>query len=374
VDWNVSVASQAGIKLKLILFSIVLLEPFLLPSILCVCPWLAKHAWETSDGNEGLSIVLRELIKPNDDPSSMRNTILSLAGPNIDDALTRTYSSAQQDSLTILRSLLAPYLHYRRENAASSDLLPLGLDLTPMTPGNNDLNLTFNSLCSWSAGISQVMPNYSHRQLFHVQRQDGASAFLSRIIKCIVDQTATGLSDFALDLASAIICALGHGRDAHDRTVDRAGSALHDALRSKLAQTPKFARREPLQAQIVIRLNRRLEAELTHTIPLELGMPLPLANMVDPMEPLNSLQSLELPTATELAMDIPQIELPALETIPEPLPIPAMFDGTNDLFDLDMEAALAVQDTSVQDFSAMPASADDDIFAGLTFDTDMDFS
>ena len=304
----------------------------------------------------------------------MRNTILSLAGPDIDDALTRSYSSAQQDSLTILKSLLSPYLRYRRDNAASLDPLSLGLDLTSLTPGDNDIKLTFNSLCTWSAGISQVMPTYSHRQLLDNQRRDGATALLSHIIECIVGQTATGLSDFALDLAAAIICALSHGRHANDRTADRTSSAMHDALSMKLSQTPEFARREPLQAQIVIRLSRRLEAELNHTIPLDLGMPLPPTNMVGSIEPIDPLQSLELPTASELVMDIPQIELPPLETIPEPLPMPTMFDGTNDLFDLDMEAALAVQDNSGQDFSALPASADDDIFAGLTFDTDMDFS
>lgn len=301
----------------------------------------------------------------------MRNIILSLAGPDVDNALSRSYSSAQQDNLTILRSLLAPYLHYKRDKAASSDNLSLGLDLAALTPNENDIKLTIINLCTWSAGISQVMPNYSHRQVLDAQRQDGGPALLSQIVECIVSQTTTGLSDFALDLASAIICALSH---AGSRTAERTSSALQDALRSKLHQTPSFARKEPLRAQIVIRLSRRLEAELTHAIPLDLGMPLALTNMMEPVEAVNSLQSLELPTATELVMDIPQIELPSIETIPEPLPMPAMFDGTNDLFDLDMEAALAVQDTSGQDFSALPASADDDIFAGLTFDTDMDFS
>jgi len=361
-------------SLKLILDLTVLLEPFLLPSILCVCPWLAKHAWETTDGNEGLSIVLRELVKPNNDPSSTRNIILSLAGSDIDDALSRSYSSAQQDSLTILKSLLAPYLHYKRGNAVSSDALSLGLDLTALTPSDTDIKLTINSLCAWSAGISQVMPIYSHQQLLDAQRRDGASALLVHLIDCIVSQTTTGLSDFALDLAAAIICALSHGRRASNKTAELTESALQNALQVKLSQTPSFARREPLQAQIIIRLSRRLEAELTHAIPLDLEMPLVSTNMVDQTEPINSLQPLELPTATELVMDIPQLEMPPLETIPEPLPMPAMFDGTNDLFDLDMEAALAVQDTSGQDFSALPASADDDIFAGLTFDTDMDFS
>jgi len=361
-------------RLKLTLDPIVLLEPFLLPSILCVCPWLAKHAWETTDGNEGLSIILRELVKPNHDPSSTRNIILSLAGSDIHDALSRSYGSAQQDSLTILKSLLAPYLHYERGNAVSSDALSLGLDLTALTPNDIDIKLTFNSLCAWSAGISQVIPIYSHQQLLDVQRRDGAPALLVQFIECIVSQATTGLSDFALDLASATICALSHGRHASNKTADRTDSALQDALRVKLSQTPSFARREPLQAQIIIRLSRRLEAELTHAIPLDLEMPLALTNMMDPIEPVNSLQPLEMPTATEQVMDLPQLELPPLETIPEPLAMPAMFDGTNDLFDLDMEAALAVQDTSGQDFSALPASADDDIFAGLTFDTDMDFS
>lgn len=307
---------------------------------------------------------MRDLIKPTVDPTAVRNITINVAGRQLEQILLLISSTITDNAeITTLQEKLAPFVGYQRDRP-SAQRFGLESTMPDLMPMSVDFKLVLNTLSAWGAGLVPSMPQYSHAALLKYQRQVCTFGLVRQLVDMIKMQMQAGLGETTLDLVVAFICALQHGAtigEGNNNTL-----SLQQVILLEMSQVPTFARAEPVRAQILIRVGRRIQAELTHAQPLNLDL-----SITNPMETLDMppMIDMAMPEAPEVQVQMPSSEanLPAEE--------PAIsFDDVNDSFNLDIEAALAATDVSGQPFSAMPASAEDDIFAGLTFDTDMDFS
>lgn len=347
---------------------LVMLEPFLLPSVLSVTSWLAKNAWESSDNASGLLTIMQELIKSNPDVTSMRNTVLSIASCDLLNILNSISDGGENSAkVTTLQQTLLPFTNCQRNH------LTLPVESTPplYTPPD-DLKAQITSLCAWSVGVAPTPSQYSYSHLLNAIRCSGPTKALKQMVEAIMLQHQAGLGEYALDITVAIICAFHHSSPPSQKGSKSLGVSLQRALQSELSYAPRFARSEPLRAQILVRLSRRVNSELAPAPTLDLNMDIPdMGDVALPLDlpsiPSFSMDDMQM---AQLAAEVPDLQTPAV--MPEPV---LSFDGAADPFSLDIEAAIAAQEAvGGQDFSAIPGSADDDIFAGLTYDADMDFS
>jgi len=328
-----------------------------------------KNAWESSDNASGHLIIMQELIKPNPDSTSMRNTVLSAAGSDLMRILNSITDGGENSAkVATLQQTLLPFTNYQR------DRLPPPIEATPSLVGlytpPDDLKAQITGLCAWSVGVVPTPPQYNHSHLLNPIRYSGPTKALKQMVEVIMLQQQAGLGEYALDIVAAIICAFHHGSPPSQKGSKSLGVSLQQALQSELSQAPKFARSEPLHAQILVRLSRRVAAELAPAPTLDLNMDIPDIGDALPLD-LASIPSFTMDEMPQLA--VPDMEMSATRPVMQEPGI-LSFDGAADPFSLDIEAAIAAQEASGQDFSAIPGSADDDIFAGLTYDADMDFS
>jgi len=307
---------------------------------------------------------MQELIKPSTDATSIRNMVLSTASLDLIHILNSISDGGEHGGkVAMLQQTLLPYTNYQRDH----HYLPE--QMAGLQSPSEDIKSQILSLCAWSVGLVPTIPQYSHLYLLNAIRYTDPTKILKGMVEVIMLQNQAGLGDHALDLAVAMICALHHSSPPSQKGTQSLGVSLRQALQSELGQAPKFALSEPLRAQSLVRVSRRVAAELEPAPTLELNMD--IADMGDTLP-------LDLPSMPSFSMDeMPQVaglelELPSTQPVmPEPV---LSFDGIADPFTLDIEAAIAAQEASGQEFSAIPGSADDDIFAGLTYDADMDFS
>lgn len=346
----------------------VMLEPFLLPSILSAVSWLARNAWESSKDAQGLLTIMQELIKPDPDSASMRNTVLSAASADLLHILNSINDGGDiATKSTSLQQILTALSNYQRDTL-STQTEQISQMIGAQQP-IGDIKAYINGLCAWSVGLTNVSPQYNHAYLLNAIRYSGPTRLLQEMVNAIMLQNQTGLGEQTLDLGVAMVCALHYSASPCTKGAKSLGVAIQQALQSELSRAPAIALYKPLRVQTLVRLSRRISAELAPAPALDLN--LSMTDMGDGLP-------LDLPSLPEFSMEeVTQLAAPGME-MPPAQPVmqePVLsFDGAADPFSLDIEAAIAAQQASGQEFSAIPGSADDDIFAGLTYDADMDFS
>lgn len=177
-----------------------------------------------------------------------------------------------------LSRILKPHLFFSRTTGANHT----ELEAWAATPGGGiaaSIRYALSSLVEWSLSTSTVPTTHSHRHLLAALRLLGASRLLSSLVAEVTTQTATVNGPIALDIAVAFICApdasapdppsqllnlLDDPNSMHGNTplpLQRR-LTLRDALRTAAEEAPKTYKTDVLTAETVIRLFRRVEAQL----------------------------------------------------------------------------------------------------------------
>lgn len=117
-------------------------------------------------------------------------------------------------------------------------------------------------------------PPYTHRQLIAGVRMLGASRVLPALIEELKLQTEAGNGPLALDLAATLICApmaetfsveqnSHQPVDPNKEALPRCGIlTLRDVLALQHENVPKISEKDPLRAEVLVRLYRRVNALL----------------------------------------------------------------------------------------------------------------
>ncbi|KAB8266567.1 mediator of RNA polymerase II transcription subunit 5 [Aspergillus minisclerotigenes] len=259
-----------------------LLEPFLLPSLVVALTWLGNHIWETESDPTIPLKTLQSLVNPSSisgDAREIHKTVLNITARSLDEQLKdiRSRHPNRADIKPIL-DVLEPCLSFQRTGSCHRSELD---SWTTHSPGGllGSIRSTFQGLVLWSTspGVSMAPHSYTHRQLVAGIRMLGSARVLTAIVDELKMQTETGNADLALDIAVTMMCAPlaesfaieqsnYHPVDPNKEPLPRCPVlTLRDALNLQHENVPKLSEKDPLRAEVIVRLYRRVNALMTPT-------------------------------------------------------------------------------------------------------------
>ncbi|KKA25603.1 Mediator of RNA polymerase II transcription subunit 5 [Rasamsonia emersonii CBS 393.64] len=255
-----------------------LLEPFLLPSLVIALTWLGNYIWESETDPTIPLKVLHSLVKPNSisgEAEAIHRTVLYITARTLEEQLkdVRTRHPGRSDIKPILDAL-EPYLSFQRTGSSHRAELESWTSHSGGLTGS--IRNTFHSLVLWSTNpeISMSPHSYTHRQLLAGVRILGATRVLPALIEELKLQTEAGSGDLAIDIAATLICSPMAESFAVDQAIYRPVDpnkealprcpilTLRDALVFQHENVPKIAEKDPLRAEVIVRLYRRVNALL----------------------------------------------------------------------------------------------------------------
>jgi mediator of RNA polymerase II transcription subunit 5 len=215
-------------------------------------------------------------VKPNSisgEAKAIHQTVLNITARPLEEQLknVRTRNQSRTDIKPILDAL-EPYLSFRR--VGSSHRTELDTWTSHAAGGLvGSIRSTLQALILWSSNpeISAAPHTYTHRQILAGIRILGATRVLAAIIDEVKHQSeTTGSGHVALDIATTIICAPMTESFAVDQNnyhpIDPMKESpprcpiltLRDALTLAHENVPKLSEKDPLRAEVVVRLWRRV--------------------------------------------------------------------------------------------------------------------
>lgn len=257
-----------------------LLEPFLLPSLVVALTWLGNYIWETESDPEIPLKVLHSLVRPSSisgEAEAFHKTVLYITSRSLDEQLrdVRTRHPNRTDIKPLLDTL-EPYLSFQKSGNCRRQELETW---TSHSSGGllASIRNTFQSLVLWSTNpeISMSTPSYTHRQLLAGVRILGSTRVLPALVEEVKLQTEAGSGDLALDIAATFICSplaesfsvdqsLYNPIDPNKESLPRCPIlTLRDALILQHENVPKISEKDPLRAEVIVRLYRRVNSLLS---------------------------------------------------------------------------------------------------------------
>lgn len=264
-----------------------LVDTFLLPSLIPGITWLSSHLWESrGDANAVLQILSALITNPanisnNPEASQMLNAILNIVAKNLEHSLRWLQrAEPQRQDVEPLSKALRGNLGWERRGASDHT----ELEGWTSTPGGGlaiAIKNTIGGLVQWglNSGININPANYTHRQILVGLNILGAKRLLQTIIEEVKQQTELGNGSVVVDIATALICApdasswdgnLPIISDTHIQPLQRRMN-LREALKLEAEAAPKIHKTDTFHAETVIRLFRRVEAQMVIQQPILLA-------------------------------------------------------------------------------------------------------
>lgn len=329
-------------------------ETFLLPSLIVGLSWMASHALKQNHND--LDAMLRIFndailtVPSSGDAQAMHSTIIAMVSSRLEKCLRALQRrEPTRPNIEPLLQAIKANAHYDRTVYASIRELEQWTN-APNSTLNTALRHTIRQLAQWAstAAINPNPPSYTHRQIYTSSSTLGAYQTVRAIVDEVQAQTETGNGAAALDIGAAIICAPA----VHDSpiAVDWMGSALpapaprrsrtnlREMLKHAADSAAPLVSLDPSLAEAIVRLHRRVEAQLAPLLnqagglsQTAAGMRLPHVHVVD-MNAMAAQQSLSddltkaMHDAANAANDhlgLPDADSKALERSMEDLAGPA---------------------------------------------------
>ncbi|KAI1772929.1 Med5-domain-containing protein [Hypoxylon cercidicola] len=268
-----------------------LANTFLLPSLVPAIIHMSNHLWtELSNALEQRAILrifsLIVLTKQSStDAQAMLSSVLNIVAIPLEYSL-RSYqrhdpkSQAVEPLLKAIRENIR--LSRRTASAANNELETW----TSTANGGFTANIrhVLQGFMTWSIhpGLNVMPTSYTHRQILAALKMLGARRLLYIILEEVKVQTEAGNGSIAHDIATALICApdvtnmpppaefsllvdtSSHAAVPPQRLISLSGALKHEAEDCK-----KIQKSDPVMAEIIVRLYRRVEAQLLMPPPAE---------------------------------------------------------------------------------------------------------
>ncbi len=235
--------------------------------------------------------ILDKLVRPASlpgDAQAMHAVVLCIVSSRLEKSLKsirRRYPSV--GNATLLLESLKPHLGYERTAYCTTAEIE---SWTSASGGKlrHAVKTFVHSLITWT---SSPAPNYTHRVLFTALAILGARSVLWLIVDEVKSQTGNA-SLAALDVGVSLICAPStHNSPTAVDWITSPVSApipprsrlnLRDALRLELDDAAHLFNTDPLAAETIVRLHRKVEGQLAvATVP---GLSAPLPDLLEPMD------------------------------------------------------------------------------------------
>jgi mediator of RNA polymerase II transcription subunit 5 len=257
-----------------------LVDTFLLPSLIPGITWLSSHLWESrGDANAVLQILSALITNPvsisnNTEASQMLNAVLNIIAKNLEHSLRWLQrGEPQRQDVEPLSRALRGNLGFERRGASEHT----ELETWTSTAGGGlviAIKNTISALVQWGMNpVNSPPASYTHRQILVALRILGAKRLLHAILEEVKGQTELGNGSIAIDIATAIICAPNAANwELGNRSMDILSEGqlqplqrrmnLREALKMETDMAPKIHKTDSFHAETVIRLYRKVEAQL----------------------------------------------------------------------------------------------------------------
>ena len=392
-----------------------LVEPFLLPSLVGGLSWVVKHSWEDHGDAEAILMILDKLLKPSSssqETKAMHKAILGIvAKPLYESLQSLNVKQPKTKQVKACIDILKPYLEQRRTIEISDIQLE---EWVSMRDGGirRCVRNSVGELISWITSVGPTPPpKYTH-ELFAVGCETlGANAMRDAIIDELKDQTNLGNGPLALDVCTSMVCApltrpqttlLSVG--STPSPTQTPSSNVREAVRLYTTDVQKLLHMPTTEAEALVRLSRRVEAQLAITQMPQIPIAMPIQDQTTDqvMADLGLTDEALAAPAGDASMDqlagldatapgdFTNADLTAvLEQSMDPQNMANMAanpsglagDASNDIFaDLNMDLDQPSQQMLNPSGSNVAMSADgqqnveEDIFAGLDMDIGEDFN
>nr|Q0USP2.3 RecName: Full=Mediator of RNA polymerase II transcription subunit 5; AltName: Full=Mediator complex subunit 5 [Parastagonospora nodorum SN15] len=379
-----------------------LMETFLLPSLIGGLIWMSSYALIQSHSDlDAIMRIFREVISSapsSGDAQAMHSTILSIVSSRLEKCLRtiQRRDASRANSIEPLIQAIKGNLHSERSMFASMKELEQWTN-APNSTLHTSLRHTVQQLSQW-ASTSSIQPNppsYTHRQVYVSLKIMGASKVIKAIVDELKAQTEASNGAAALDVGVSIICAptvddspvpvawLSSPIPASNPPRTRLN--LREMLKHEFDNAAALVATDPLAAETVVRLHRRVEAQLSSIAENALQghgsvLNLPNVNMGDMQSqsiPDDITKAIDDAAAASIADDITTMDNKALQrsmddlTGPDGLDLSSIGMGTGDAGTGDMGAELGnLPDLDLGDMSGMGMDMDMDMAMGGGGDDD----
>ncbi|KAK1754698.1 mediator of RNA polymerase II transcription subunit 5 [Echria macrotheca] len=263
----------------------VLLLPSLVPALLYLSDLLWTHPANNSmQGQKAIIRILQLIVRPNSissEASTMLGSVLYIVAKPLDRAL-RTYQRRDpqsQDVEPLLKALKEVLPLSRRTGAAEMNELESwsGAHSAAGSPTNGGLSATVRhtvqTLIQWSQNptLNGMPTPYTHRQSLVALQMLGAKGLLGVLLeelKAVNDSDAVAV---AYDVATAMVCAPDSSTEASTAATNNVSFAtaapqrslsLREALKAEAQDWKRIQKTDPVLAEAVVRLYRRVEAQM----------------------------------------------------------------------------------------------------------------
>ena len=384
-----------------------LLEPFLLPSLIGGLSWLVKHIWEDHGDAEILLQMLDKLLKPSSssqETQAMHRAILAMmAAPLVRSLQDLLRKRPDRKIAHNLIELLKPYIGQKRTMQASR------AEAEEWAATHNggwarSVRNSVRDMIVWTASVGPNPPTrYTHKVFQAACQTTGPERVLAALTSEVEEQTVVGAGAQALDICVAMVCAPA------SPLTPPSPLTVKDHLRLIISDVSSLLQRPLAEAEVLVRLSRRVEAQLAVPQVAQLPFVLPDQNqtadqmmhelgLADVVPAGPPMADATLPQPTEMsqasAPDFPHTDMgsvlgPSIDLTDVPMQgianLPAdqnAMQAADDIFgDLGMDMGQPAQQMSFQtsnnaagDGSDNQQNQEEDIFADLDMDIGDDFN
>lgn len=275
-------------------------ETFLLPSLIGGLTWMSSYAIEqTHNDLDSIMRIFKEIIistPSSGDAQAMHSNIIAMVSSRLEKCF-RTLQRRDPSRTTIEPLLQAIKVHANYERSIYPSMKELEQwTNAPNSTLNTALRHTIQQLSQWAstASIQPNPPSYTHRQIYVSSRILGTFRTLRAIVDEIKAQTDAGNGAAALDIGVSIICAPTiedspipidwMGSTIPAAPPPRTSMNLREMLKHEFDNAASLVATDPGCAETIVRLHRRVEAQLASIGETSLHAPainLPSVNIVD---------------------------------------------------------------------------------------------
>lgn len=355
-----------------------LLEPFLLPSLIMGLRWLAEHSWEDHNDAEILLQILDKLLNlPKSSPpetKAMHSAILSMVATPLYESLQELLRrQPEKKKATELSQTLKAHLYQQRTLSRQKN----ELDEIFQTDGSVQQRVQhiIRGLVAWSATPSNPPnppPRYTYKDFaLACQLMDGEA-----LRDAMVQELAQNANiSAALDVCTALVCAptpspLGTQQQAHPACIT---SPLRNSIGLVAADIQSVLGKGATEAEALVRLCRRVEAQIAAAQMAPIAMPIQIQDQTaaDQMMQELGLDMTGGGSGTNVDASMNQTDLTGLEqqldlSNPTDQEIANMAANTTAM-DIDQSQLLSDMDFTIgqQNGQQGGQNQEEDIFAGL---------
>ncbi|KAI6247282.1 Mediator of RNA polymerase II transcription subunit 5 [Erysiphe necator] len=267
-----------------------LVDTFLLPSLVPGISFLSAYLWENRGDKDSVIQILTALITTplsnknsnNMDATQILRVVLDIIAKELEQSLRwlQRVDPLRQDIEPLSKALRC---NLGWERSAASEHTEL--ENWTSTPGGGlsmAIKQTLRNLLQWYLQPTDNPANYTHRQILVGVKMLGAKRMIGIILEELSAGIDAGHAGAALDVASSIVCAAdastwdsvycsnavkaninnddnNNNNNGEVQTLQRRLN-LREALKNEVENAPKLHRTNPLAAETIVRLYRKVES------------------------------------------------------------------------------------------------------------------